>query len=64
MPEETNQETALKIEFMTNRMLYGCYCISNVHKMLYLSKFLTVCSPEAVNYVQLNSPKSIVEAAN
>ena len=41
-PEETYQETARKIEFMTNRMLYGCYCIPDVHKMLSLSKFLTV----------------------
>ena len=64
MPEETYQETARKIEFMTNRMLYGCHCIPDVHKMLSLSKFLTVCPPEAVNYVQLNSPKSTVAAAN
>ena len=32
--------------------------------MLSLSKFLTVCPPEAVNYVQLNSSKSTVEPAN
>ena len=62
-PEETYQETARRFEFMTNRMLYGCDCIPDVHKMLSLSKFLT-CPPEAVNYVQLNSPKSKVEAAN
>ena len=63
-PEETYQETARKIEFMTNRMLYGCHCIPDVHTMLSLSKFLTVCPPEAVYCVQLNSPKSTVEAAN
>ena len=63
-PEETYQETARKIEFMTNCMLYGCHCIPDVHKMLSLSKFLTVCPPEAVYYLQLNSPKSTVEAAN
>ena len=32
--------------------------------MLPLFTFLTVCPPEEVNYVQLNSPKSTVEAAN
>ena len=63
-PEETYQEVARKIEFMTNPMLYGCHCIPDVHKMLSLSKFLTVCPPEAVYYVQLNPPKSTVEAAN
>ena len=62
-PEETYQETARKIEFMTNRMLHECHCIPDVHKRLSLSKFLTVCPPEALNYVQLNSPKSTVEAA-
>ena len=30
-PEETHQETARKIEFMTNHMLYGCHCILDVH---------------------------------
>ena len=49
---------------MTNRLLYGCHCIPDVNKMLSLTKFLTVCPPEAVYYVQLNSPKSTVEAAN
>ena len=32
--------------------------------MLSLSKFLTVCPPDTINYVQLNSPKSTVEADN
>ena len=59
-----SREIARKIEFLTNRKLYECHCILDVHKMLSLSKFLTVCPPEAVNYVQLNSPKSTVEAAN
>ena len=63
-PEETYQEIARKIEIVTNRMLYGSDCIPEVHKMLSLSKFLTVCPPEAVNYIQLNSPKSTVEAAS
>ena len=62
--EETYQETARKIEFMTNRMLYVCHCIPDINKMLSISKFLTVCPPKVVNYVQLNSLKSTVEAAN
>ena len=42
-------ETAGKIEFMKNRLLYGCDCSQDVHKMQSLSKFLTVCPPEEVN---------------
>ena len=58
------QETARKIDFYTERIICGCTNIKKVCQMFSLSKLFPLFPAEALNHVELWTPKSITEAAN
>ena len=57
------QETARKMDFYIERMTYGCTNLKQVRQMFSLSKHFSLCPAEALNHVELWTPKSITDAA-
>lgn len=60
----SHQDTARKLEFLMQRAAHGCDTIQDVVSQLTMAKFLTLYPPDVANYVQLQDPQSVGEAAN
>ena len=61
---DSHQDTARKLEFVMQRAAHGCGSVQEVVAKLTMAKFLTLYSPDVANYVQLQDPCTVGEAAN
>ena len=61
---DSHQDTARKLEFLMQRAAHGCTSAQDVVSQLTMAKFLTLYPPDVANYVQLQDPHSVGEAAN
>lgn len=61
---DSHQDSARKLEFVMQRAVHGCGSVQEVVTQLTMAKFLTLYPSEVANYVQLQDPRSVGEAAN
>ena len=60
----SHHDTAWKLEFVMQRAAHGCGSVQEVVTTLTMAKFLTLYPSHVANYVQLNNPRSVGDAAN
>ena len=61
---DSYHDTARKLEFVMQRAAHGCGSVQEVVTRLTMAKFLTLYPSHVANYVQLNNPRSVGDAAN
>ena len=61
---DSHHDTARKLEFVMQRAAHGCGSVQEVVTKLTMAKFLTLYPSHVANYVQLNKPRSVGDAAN
>lgn len=61
---DTWQETSRKISFHADRMVHDCETKEEVNNTYKVSKMLSLCPVDALNFVMLKEPKKVLEVAN
>lgn len=61
---DSPQDTARKLEIVMQRAVHGCKSVQDVLTQLTMAKFLALYPLDVANYVQLQDPRSVGEAAN